>query len=393
MTGIGIRSLRTLLAIAAMFAVGAGYLLFAVVQIDPFHQPMIMTVELPRSGGLLDHSQVSYRGYPVGRVRQIALRPDSGSGPGGVRVTIGVVEGTQIPTDTDVVIADLSAAGEQYLDFRPRTDHGPYLADGAVIDQRDTSTPVPFSQVISQVSRLAQQVDPAQANAVVDELEKAFRGSAPDIQRVLDGGDFLLAGLEETLPNTVNALRNGRVVLQTVSDLRGQLVDLGEHARGFTATVRDADPTVRELVEDSPETLALIDDVVHKNGPSVAALLGDLGTTSHVFAQRLPALGELLPGLSLLGPAGTTVVHDSKVDVLVDVYPRPTCDYGTPRQAPTIGGSPPPRILRYCGQSGPRLQQRGSANVPRPHGDDTAGPPRGADPDTRARQPGHNGGR
>jgi virulence factor Mce-like protein len=382
MTALGGRALRTLVAIAVLFAVGVGYLLFEVVQIDPFHRSMIMTVELARSGGLLDHSQVSYRGYPVGRVRQILLRP------GGVRVTIGVEEGTRIPSDTDVAVADLSAAGEQYLDFRPRTDHGPYLADGAVIEQRDTSIPVPFSQVISQVSRLAQQVDPAQANAVVDELAKAFGGSAPDIQRVVDGGDFLLAGLEEALPNTVNSLRNGRVVLQTVSDLRGRLVDLGPHARGFTATVRDADPTVRNLLEDSPDTLALIEDVVKKNGPSVATLLGDLGTSTHVMAQRLPALDEFLPALSPVGPTLAQIVHNGKVSVLADVYPRPTCDYGTPRQVPTIGGSPPPRIYKYCEQYGPRLQQRGAANVPRPHGDDTATAPKGANPDGRAKDTG-----
>jgi virulence factor Mce-like protein len=382
MTGLGSRAVRTLVAIAGLFVLGAGYLLFGVVQIDPFHQSMVMTVDLARSGGLLDHSQVSYRGYPVGRVRQISLRP------GGVRVSIGVEEGTRIPVDTDVVVADLSAAGEQYLDFRPRTDHGPFLADGALIHQRDTSIPVPFTQVISQVSRLAQQIDPAQANAVVNELARAFGGSAPDIQRLLDGGDFLLAGLEETLPNTVNALGNGRVVLQTVSDLRGRLVDLGPHARGFTATVRAADPTVRELVEDSPDTLALIEDVVKKDGPSVAALLGDLATSTHVVAQRLPALEEFLPSLSTLGPAASAVVHNGKVGVLLDLYPRPTCDYGTPRRPPTMGGSPPPRIYRYCGQDGPRLQQRGAANVPRPNGDDTAAAPHGADPDGRAKDTG-----
>lgn len=381
------RAVRTVLAVAGLFAVGLGYLLIGVAQIDPFHTRMTMTVELARSGGLLDHSQISYRGYPVGRVREITLRPD------GVRVTIGVREGTRIPVDTDVVVADLSAAGEQYLDFRPRTDAGPFLADGAVIDQRRTSTPVPFSQVITQVSALAGQVEPAQARTVVDELSRAFGGSAPDVQRVLDGGDLLLAGLEETLPNTVAALRQGRVVLEAVDDLRGPLLDLAPHARNLTGTLRDADPTVRELLTDSPEALALIGDVVRDNGPSVAALLGDLATSTQVVAQRLPAIGEFLPGLSRLGPSATTVVRGGKVAVLADVYPRPTCDYGTPRRSPAIGGSPPPRIYRYCEQTGPRLQQRGSTNVPRPTGDDTARPPRGANPDERAQESVENGGR
>jgi virulence factor Mce-like protein len=373
----------TVVALAVLTVIGLTYLLFGVAQLDPIHRSMTMTVDLARSGGLLDHSQVSYRGYPVGRVRAIELRP------GGVRVTVRVDEGTRIPVDTDVVVADLSAAGEQYIDFRPRSDHGPYLADGARIAQRDTATPIPFSQVISDVTKLTDQVDPRQVTVVVDEMQHAFNGSAPDIQRVLDGGDLLLNSLDGVLPNTVRALHNGRTVLGTVSDLRGELARFGGDAKDFTGTLRRADPTARTLLEDSPDTLRLVDDVVRKNGPSVAALLGDLGTTTDVVAMRLPAISQFLPGLTTLGPAATAVVRGDKIQVIADGYPRPTCDYGTPRRAPTIGGSPPPPINRYCTQTGPRMQQRGSTMVPRPRGDDTATAPKGADPAQHARQPGH----
>jgi phospholipid/cholesterol/gamma-HCH transport system substrate-binding protein len=375
------RSLVTMLAMLVLLAIGLSYILIAVVQIDPFNRPMRITVNAARSGGLLDHSQVSYRGFPVGRVSAIGLRP------GGVAITVNVDEGTRIPRDTDVAIADLSAAGEQYLDFRPRSDHGPYLADGAVIDQRDTRTPIPFSQVISNVSTLALQVEPAKVTVVIDELSRAFNGTAPDIQRVLDGGDFLLAGLESVLPQTVNSLHNGRIVLGTVSDLRGDLIQFSHDGRDLTATLKDADPKIRDLLNDAPDTLKLLDDVVEKDGPSVGALLGDLGTTSHVVAMRLPAISQFLPGLVKFGPLVAAIVKDGKIQVLGDVYPRTSCDYGTPRRPPTIGGSPEPRIDRYCGQTGPRLQQRGSTNVPRPDGDHTAGPPPGANPEQRARGP------
>jgi len=379
------RSLMTVLAVLVLLAIGLGYILVAVIQIDPFTRPMRVTVNAARSGGLLDHSLVTYRGLPVGRVNAITLRP------GGVQLTVNIDEGTQIPVDTDVDVADLSAAGEQYLDFRPRTDRGPYLADGAVVDQRDTHTPTPFSQFISNVSTLAEQVDPAKVTVVVDELGKAFNNSGPDIQRVLDGGDFLLAGLESVLPQTVNALHNGRIVLGTVSDLHGDLIRFSGDARDLTATLKDADPKIRELLDDSPDTLRLISDVVQKDGPSVGALLGDLGTTSHVVALRLPAISQFLPGLDKFGPIVAAIVHGGTTHFLADLYPRPTCDYGTPRRPPTIDGSPSPRIYRYCTQTGPRLQQRGSTNVPRPHGDNTAGPPPGANPEQRARAPRDSG--
>ncbi|WP_084210787.1 MlaD family protein [Pseudonocardia acaciae] len=380
------RGLATILAVLAMLAIGLTYLLVAVVQIDPFRAPMRITVNLARSGGLLDHSGVTYRGYPVGRVNAIELRP------GGVRVVVAVDPDTRIPADTDVAVANLSAAGEQYLDFRPRTERGPFLADGAVIDQRDTRLPTPFTDTVNHLATLAGQIDPAKVAVVVDEMSKAFNGSAPDIARALDGGDFLLAGLEEVLPETVSTLRNGRIVLGTVNDLRPELREFADSGRSLTGRLRDADPTIRTLLDDTPEHLKLIDDVVREDGPSVAALLGDLGTVTHVVATRLPAISQFLPELARVGPAAALIVKDGKAQVLADLYPRPSCDYGTPRRSPTIDGSPPPRIYKYCTQEGPRLQQRGSANVPRPRGDDTAGPPPGADPNERARGPRHYGG-
>jgi len=212
------RALLTIVAVAALFVLGLSYLLVAVVRIDPFHRPMTVTVDLTRTGGLLTTSPVTYRGYPIGQIRAIALRP------GGVRVTTAVDRRIPIPADTEVVVANLSAAGEEYLDFRPRVDHGPYLADGSRIDARETRTPIPFPKVLADVTALSEQIDPKQVTVVVDELQRAFGDSAPDIQRIIDGGDFLLAGLDKALPNTVNALRNGRVVLGTVSDLRGELI-------------------------------------------------------------------------------------------------------------------------------------------------------------------------
>jgi len=379
------RTTRTLLAVGAMLAVGLTYLLTQVIGIDPFHPPMTVTVELARTGGLLQTSPVSYRGYPVGRINEIRMRP------GGVRVRVDIDQGTEIPVDTDVVIAALSAAGEQYLDFRPRTDRGPYLTDGAVVDQRQTRLPLPFTQVIADLVNLTDQVDPAQLTSVVTEMNHAFGGSAPDIQRIVDGGDVLLGGLESVLPNTVRALHSGRIVLGTANDLRPELADFAGHAKGFTGPLRATDPAFRQLLSDSPETLALLDDVVRSAGPSVTALLGDLGTVGHVVALRRPALSQILPGLSRLGPTLAGVVQEGKIHAVLDAYPHPTCDYHTPRRLATVGGEPAPRINRYCDQTGPWLQQRGSANVPRPPGDDTAGPPKGADPDRRART-GHDTG-
>lgn len=367
------------LGLLVVLAVGVTYVLLGVVGIDPRNDRRQVTINLTQSGGLLDRSEVTFRGVPVGKIKDIRLRP------GGVSVDVLIDENAKIPADTDVVIAGLSAAGEQYLDFRPHTDSGPFLADGAVIEERRTTLPTPFAELMVHLNQFSSQIDPKQLDVVVTELAKAFSGVGPDLAKILDGGDYLLAGLEGVLPETIRLLDNGRIMLNTASDLQPQLGRLAAAGTTLGGVLREADPSVRALLDKAPGALDLVDGLIKENKPTMAALLGDLSTVSEVVALRLPGLGALLPDMADGSAALAGVVQNGALVALVDVYPRLACDYGVPRRPPTEGGSPPPPLYNYCKQSGPTLQQRGSYNAPRPPGDDTAGPPRGVAGNERAR--------
>jgi phospholipid/cholesterol/gamma-HCH transport system substrate-binding protein len=373
------RVLLSNLGLLVVLVVGVVYVLLGVVGIDPRNDRKLVTINLTQSGGLLDRSEVTFRGVPVGKIKDIRLRP------GGVSVDVLVDENAKIPADTDVVVAGLSAAGEQYLDFRPRTDSGPFLADGAVIEEQRTTLPTPFAELMVHLNQFSSQIDPKKLDVVITELAKAFSGAGPDLKKILDGGDYLLAGLEGVLPETVSLLDNGKILLNTASDLQGQLGRLATAGTTLGDTLRAADPSIRALLDQAPGALDLVDGLIKENKPTMAALLGDLSTVSEVVSLRLPGLGSLLPDMADGSRALTGVVQNGALVALVDIYPRLACDYGVPRRPPTEGGSPPPPLYNYCKQSGPTLQQRGSANAPRPSGDDTAGPPRGVTGGERTR--------
>lgn len=375
------RIVLSTMALFGVLVVGVAYLLVYVVQLDPTARTMTVHVELAQSGGLLGRSDVTYRGYRIGNVQQILLRP------GGVGVDVEIAAGTQIPVDTDVVVASLSAAGEQYLDFRPRTDSGPYLADGAVIPEKQTTTPVPFAQLLAHVSTLAAQVDPKKLSVVVDELAKAFHGTGPALEKILDGGDFLLAGLQGVLPQTVSILKHSSITLDTVVSLKGDLTQLGSSGSSLGEQLKKSDPEIRALLDKSPGAFDLVDSLIKENQPTMAALLGDLSTVSELVSVRVPAISAFLPALADAGNALTMVVRNGAAQTLVDIYPRPSCDYETPRRPPTIGGSPPPLLNVHCTDADPTVQQRGAGNAPRPPGDDTAGPPPGSTGHERAGLP------
>jgi phospholipid/cholesterol/gamma-HCH transport system substrate-binding protein len=271
-------------------------------------------------------------------------------------------------------VAGLSAVGEQHLDLRPRGTSGPYLTDGSVIEQRNTSTPKPFAELLAHVGSISDQLDPKQLGVIVDELATATDGGAADVRRMLEGGRLLLTGLEDVLPETTRLLENGHTTLTTVADLNDELARFGKAGRTVGATLKKSDSEIRKLLDRSPEALALLTDVITETGPTLGALTGDLNRVTKLVVERLPAFSQYLPSLTQLGNALPEVTRGGTLTALTDLYPRDMCEYDTPRRSPTIGGKPDPRLDAYCPTRGPELQQRGAYNAPRPAGDDTAGP-------------------
>ncbi len=63
----------------------------------------------------------------------------------------------------------------------------------------------------------------------------------------------------------------------------------------------------------------------------VGGLLTSMATAGQLLYVRVPALNALFPDYrgSLLDALGS-IMHDHGLWVTADVYPRYTCDYGTP---------------------------------------------------------------
>lgn len=70
-----------------------------------------VTVEatLPTSGGLFEGSEVTYRGFKIGKVSKMSTSRD------GVTLELSLKDGTKLPLDSPMFVHNLSAVGEQYL--------------------------------------------------------------------------------------------------------------------------------------------------------------------------------------------------------------------------------------------------------------------------------------
>ncbi|MFI5720653.1 MCE family protein [Nocardia sp. NPDC051750] len=358
------RATTSLLGLLLVLLTGSGYLLFGALDINPFAANYQLRVELRESGGLLPGQDVTLRGVPIGEVASVEVA-------GGKVVAVASIdERIRIPHTGRVRTAALSAAGEQYLDFLPETDGGPFLAPGAVVTQDRTSSPVPLSTMLEGLSGILAQVDPAQLRAISDELGVGEAGPGK-LAAIIDGGFFLIATLDGVLPETVSLLRNSRTVLTTVADSAPGLRDTAAGLATTMGGIAAMTGGFEHFVDRTPETLAAIDTLMAQNAPTMVQLLGDLTTVAQMANPRVPAFEEFFfPGQragSALD-AMTTAFHDGKIWALASIYPRYQCDYNVPRAPGPVPDYPEPYLYADCTDPDPALLPRGARNAPRPPG-------------------------
>lgn len=360
------------LALALTFVLATAYLLIGALRFNPAISTYRITIALPNSGGLLPNQDIAMRGVPVGRIESLRITPS------GVSAVAKINSDIKIPASSHVRVSGLSAAGEQYIDFQAASNNGPYLADGSVVSQRQASTPIPLSELLADANGILAQTDPAKLTLIKREL--SMSGAGPDkLRDIVDGGTFLLSTLDSVLPETVSLLKSSRVVFTMLADVDAGLSATSRNAGQVLAGVNKMDPGYRKLLDQTPGLLSSVDNLFNDNSDTMVGLLANLVTTSQLLYVRVPALNALFPNYrgSTVG-AITSVFHDNGLWATGDIYPRYVCDYGTPRRVSSAADFPEPFLYTYCRDDDPEVLIRGAKNAPRPAGDDTAGPPPGA---------------
>ncbi len=368
------KTLMSCLGLVGTAVVALAYISLSGLGINPVESTMSVRVMLRESGGLLANQDVSVRGIPVGRVQSVQLTDD------GVEAIATVDSAVRIPRDSPVRVSGLSAAGEQYLDFRPEHNDGPYLSDGAVIKQGQATTPVSLAQIIDHSRGALAQLDATKLTAMFNEL-RVGRDGPKKLAAIFDGASLLASTLDSVLPQTVSMLRNTKVVFGTLSDVEPGLLHTSSNLDQILGGVNEMDGGFRTLVEQGNPQLANVDNLLADNRQSIVQLLGNMTTVSQLVYMRIPALQNLFrPDRDSVIDRVSSIMHDGGIWGVGDLYPKYRCDYGLPRLPPWQPDFPEPYRFTYCNNPDPSVLVRGARNAPRPPGDDTAGPPAGYDP-------------
>ncbi|MEO6204901.1 MAG: MlaD family protein [Mycobacteriales bacterium] len=332
-------------------------------------QGYVVSADFVDSGGIFKGAEVTYRGVTTGKVVSLNLRPD------GVRVGLRLRPGTKVPTDTKALVGNRSAVGEQYVDLQPETDSGPFLREGSVISKDRTSIPIPPTQLLVNLDRLANSVDTNDVAIVLEELGKAFEGTGDSLQRLVDAGDLLTQAATDSLPQTKRLISDGVTVLNTQRDTAGQFRSFNRDLADLAAQLRKSDPDFRRLFANGTRSALVTTDLLESNRSALPVLLSNLVTVAQVQAIRIPALRQILVTYPNVIAGGFTVVpNDGTTHFgLVSTGSPAACTNGyetTKKRDPSDTKLRTPNLLAYCANDpATGSNVRGAQNAPRPAGE------------------------
>jgi len=338
----GNKLLLSLFGVIGVFLVSLAFLFGSVLDTPLTHRPPTVVVDLTSTGGLYTGSAATYRGVNVGRVTEISLTPD------GVQAKVRLTSDLQIPRDTLAVVRSLSPVGEQYIDFQPNTDSGPFLQDDDHIPATATDVPQTLADSVVNINRLLTQIDPDELHTTLTALSTGLKGTGDELGTLVDQSDAILADLQQYWPETRSLLRNGSTVLDIGTDNAADIQSMADSAKEFGEFLRQYDPELRRQIQAAPghiETLAGLLDEAERVAPG---FLRTAGLFTGIFAakdgQFRALLGGYVPGLSVLNKA----LEGGSIHFNAYFQEDRRCDYGNTRRDPLVPTRHPMRQDLHC---------------------------------------------
>jgi phospholipid/cholesterol/gamma-HCH transport system substrate-binding protein len=324
-----------------------------------------VTALLETTGGLYEGSEVTYRGVQIGKVKSMKPRGDQ------VAVRLKLEDDAKVPQDSPIFVHNGSAVGEQYLDFEPPSDKGPYLREGGTIEGTADSIPVDEGDLLVDLNTFIGSVDKPNLRTVIGELGTLFNDTGRPLGEMIDGSGKLVDAATDSQEQTIRLLQNGRTVLRTQAANADNIKSFASGLADVSAALRSRDPQLRQVLQGGPGAARQIEALMKDLEPTLPVLLGNLVTVNQVTVARLASVEQLLvtyPVIISSGFSGTTRDGYGHVHLEYTNDPPPcTKGYKPPSQwrDPLDIRDAPTYLKAHCGSPSP-YTSRGSNYAPKP---------------------------
>jgi len=311
--------------------VGIGVMVVAYLQVGTLLGigKITVTLQLPRTGGLYQFSNVTYRGVQLGKVTEV--RPTRT----GAEATLTLDSNPKVPADLEARVLSVSAVGEQYVDLVPNTDSGPYLQDGAVIPVGKARIPQAVGPMLDQTNTLLKSIPTDRLTDLLSNAYKGLNGAGDDLTTLNDSASKLAADFSGSADQARTLVEDSRPLLDGQLASTDSIRTWAHSLAGITDQLSINDPQWRGILANGPGAVDEATALLNQVKPTLPVLLANLTTLGQVgvtYNKSLEQLLVLLPpyvgsiqavGSPLNNPTGMTLG-----DFTLTISDPPACTVG-----------------------------------------------------------------
>ncbi len=361
-----------LMVFALITMVGVAYVGARYARLDRlfFDDSYRVVAHFADSGGIFAGANVSYRGVTVGQVGSLDVTED------GVDVTLEIDDDSDpIPADTDALVANRSAVGEQYVDLLPTSDDGPYLEDGGEIEQERTRTPIPTMQLLVDLDKLVNSVDRDSLRTVVGEMGRAFNGTGENLGQIIDTSNSFIETANANFDVTTKLIQDSNTVLRTQVDGASNIRSFARDLALLSDTLVESDGDLRRVIDNGSATANQLRRFLEDNQVDLGQLINNLVTTGEVTVKHLDGIEQVLVIYPYVVEGGYTVVakdpksglYDAHFGLILQQEPHVCTEGYDPGQVrgPQDRGDKPMDMDARCTEPQGKSNARGAQHAPR----------------------------
>lgn len=322
------------------------------------------------SGGIFEGAQVSFRGVTVGKVSDMVLTDK------GVDVVLDIQkDSAPIPARTRALVGNGSAVGEQYVELQPQSDSGPFLENHSEIPMAMTATPISTSKLLLDLDNTVNSVNKESLRTVVSEFGKAFKGTAPDLGRIIDTSNSFIQAANANFDITTALIDDSNTVLQTQLDKTSAIKSFARDLSRVSDTLVTSDRDLRRVIDSGSATATQLRTFLEQNKVDLASLINNLVTTGEVAVRHLPGTEMLLLLYPYVVAGGFAVIDNDPGSPLMNAHfgmiltqdPK-VCHAGYDpgeQRPPENRGNIPMDTDAHCAEPASQSNARGAQNAPR----------------------------
>jgi phospholipid/cholesterol/gamma-HCH transport system substrate-binding protein len=276
-----------------------------------------VTALMADSAGLFVGNDVGVLGVPIGKVTSI--KPEGTH----VRVTMSIDRGQPVPADAGAVVVARSVATDRYVELTPVYHSGPKLADGAVIPERKTRTPVDFDEVLEALDTFASGI--AGSKGTSDAIANILKEGS----KAVDGKGALFNQAITSLGGAVDSISGQRenisATVKSLDTLTGTIAANQQLARDFVTQVSrasrllaDERTNFRGAMRSLSRAVALVADFAHQNRQQLVTSLDRSSALMRSMLTRRADLTEILRVMPVTLQNLHATLHHGRIRVRVD---------------------------------------------------------------------------